>query len=140
VSTIVWSLIYVIYETNKIIKIRCNLWLLPVAFIAKHQKQVGRLSKRVFVITGRDTVMTWTHLRLLPYLNLPLSSHHRAKGMYICLKCKMQSARIFVSRSGARGVSGGATAPPKICLVPTVAPPIFSTRRHATEVIVLKAE
>jgi len=44
---------YVIYEANKIIKIKCNLWLLPVAFIAKCQKWVGRISKRVYVISGR---------------------------------------------------------------------------------------
>jgi len=82
VSTIVWSSIHVIYETNKIIKMECNFWLLPVVFIAKYQKWVGRISKRVFVISGRDTVMKRTHLRLLLYLNQPLSSHHRAKGLY----------------------------------------------------------
>jgi len=29
-------------------------------------------------------------------------------------------------RGGARGVPGGATAPPKFCLAPPVAPPKFS--------------
>jgi len=80
VSTIVLSLLY---ETNKIIETKYYLWLLPVAFIAKYQKWVGRISKRVFVISGRGTVMTRTNLRLLLYLNQPLSSQHRAKGLYI---------------------------------------------------------
>ena len=90
VSTIVRPLLY---ETNKIIETKHYSWLLPVAFIAKYQKWVGRISKRVFVISGRDTVMTRTHLRLLLYLNQPLSSHHTAKGLYntLCKKANLST-------------------------------------------------
>jgi len=49
---------------NKIYEIKYYLWVLPVEWVEKYQRQAGLLSRLVYVKKGLGTVMKRTQLKI----------------------------------------------------------------------------